>query len=175
LRKISYNPLINLELYERIQGNPRKSNPQNLGFSQRNGHVPRKPKPGRRTASRPPSRRSQTDSIQMHSGLDRDGSPPVRLSGPYPAGPDRRAPGSAGARSRFDWSAARLRFHPPGADGPPVKRPCAWSSRVARRTISKGNLERSAISRRDWAPSERFSTHSMAIFSVAMSFPPMRL
>ena len=65
-------PLIRLDSDERIQGNPSFSNPQNLGFSQRNGDVPRKPKPGRRTASRPPPRRSQTDSIQMHSGLTLD-------------------------------------------------------------------------------------------------------
>src|ERR1700688_1719826 len=71
LLKISCNPLISLDSDERIQGNPRKSKPQNLGFSQRNGCEPRKPKPARRTASRPPSRTSQTDSIQMHSGLVR--------------------------------------------------------------------------------------------------------
>jgi hypothetical protein len=32
IRKISCNPLISLDSDERIQGNPRKSNPQNLGF-----------------------------------------------------------------------------------------------------------------------------------------------
>src|ERR1700729_1768684 len=52
--------------------NPRKSKlfqpPKPRVFAAKRD-VPRKPKPGRRTASRPPSRRSQTDSIQMHSGL----------------------------------------------------------------------------------------------------------
>jgi hypothetical protein len=38
------NSLISLDSDERIQGNPRKSNPQNRGFSQRNGRSPRKPK-----------------------------------------------------------------------------------------------------------------------------------
>jgi hypothetical protein len=32
LLKISRNPLISLDSYERIQGNPRKSNPQKLEF-----------------------------------------------------------------------------------------------------------------------------------------------
>jgi hypothetical protein len=35
--KISGNPLISLDSVERIQGNPSFSNPQNLGFSRRNG------------------------------------------------------------------------------------------------------------------------------------------
>jgi hypothetical protein len=43
--RISRNPLISLDSDERIQGNPRKSNPENLGFSQRNSDEPRKPKP----------------------------------------------------------------------------------------------------------------------------------
>jgi hypothetical protein len=38
------NPLISLDSDERIQGNPRKSNSRQLGFSQRNGRDPRKPK-----------------------------------------------------------------------------------------------------------------------------------
>jgi hypothetical protein len=38
--------LISLDSDERIQGNPRKSNLSNRGFSQRNGDEPRKPKPG---------------------------------------------------------------------------------------------------------------------------------
>src|ERR1700722_10728396 len=46
LAKIQRNPLKNLDSDERIQGNPRKSNPHNRGFSQRNGGPPRKPKPG---------------------------------------------------------------------------------------------------------------------------------
>ena len=37
LLKIPCNPLISLDSDERIQGNPSFSNPQNLGFSQRNG------------------------------------------------------------------------------------------------------------------------------------------
>src|ERR1700722_11699788 len=41
------NPLISLDSDEEIQGNPRKSNPHNWGFSQRNGQEPRKPKPDR--------------------------------------------------------------------------------------------------------------------------------
>jgi hypothetical protein len=39
--------LISLDSDERIQGNPRKSNTQNMGFSQQNGEAPRKPKSGR--------------------------------------------------------------------------------------------------------------------------------
>jgi hypothetical protein len=62
--KISHNPLISLDSDEKIQGNPRKSNPQNLGFLQRNGRSPRKPKSGSTTASRPLSRRSQTTPSQ---------------------------------------------------------------------------------------------------------------
>jgi len=38
------NPLISLDSDERIQGNPRKSNPHDRRFSQRNGREPRKPK-----------------------------------------------------------------------------------------------------------------------------------
>jgi hypothetical protein len=38
------NPLISLDSDERIQGNPRKSNPQDRGFSQRNGRSPRQSK-----------------------------------------------------------------------------------------------------------------------------------
>jgi hypothetical protein len=44
--KIPCNQLIRLDSDERIQGNPRKSNPHKRGFSQRNGGPPRKPKPG---------------------------------------------------------------------------------------------------------------------------------
>jgi hypothetical protein len=36
--------LKSLDSNERIQGNPRKSNPHDRGFSQRNGQGPRKPK-----------------------------------------------------------------------------------------------------------------------------------
>jgi hypothetical protein len=43
-RKIPRNPLISLDSDERIQGNPRKSNPHKQGFSRRNGEAPRKPK-----------------------------------------------------------------------------------------------------------------------------------
>src|ERR1700733_14956295 len=51
------NPLISLDSDERIQGNPRKSNPHNPGFLQRKDHGPRKPKstrsdPIRRSAER---------------------------------------------------------------------------------------------------------------------------
>jgi hypothetical protein len=67
--KIWCNPLISLDSNERIQGNPSFYNPQNLGFSQAKRDVPRKPKPDQRAASRTASRGSQTDSIQMHSGL----------------------------------------------------------------------------------------------------------
>jgi hypothetical protein len=38
------NPLISLDSDERIQGNPRKSNPHDRGSSQRNSDEPRKPK-----------------------------------------------------------------------------------------------------------------------------------
>jgi hypothetical protein len=45
------NPLISIDSDERIQGNPRKSNPHNPVFSQRNGEGPRKAKPIGWTAS----------------------------------------------------------------------------------------------------------------------------
>jgi hypothetical protein len=38
------NPLKSLDSDERIQGNPRKSNPSRTGPSQRNGHALKKPK-----------------------------------------------------------------------------------------------------------------------------------
>jgi hypothetical protein len=38
------NPLISLDPDERIQGNPRKSNPPKAGFSKLNSRGPRKPK-----------------------------------------------------------------------------------------------------------------------------------
>jgi hypothetical protein len=44
LTKIACNPLIRLVSDERIQGNPRKSNVQKLGFSYGNSHGPRKSK-----------------------------------------------------------------------------------------------------------------------------------
>ena len=51
LRLVPRNPLKSLDPDERIQGNPRKSNPHKRGPSQRNAMAPRKPK----TASdRPP-------------------------------------------------------------------------------------------------------------------------
>jgi hypothetical protein len=43
-RFIPRNSLKRLDSDERIQGNPRKSNTQKRGFSQRNRHAPRKPK-----------------------------------------------------------------------------------------------------------------------------------
>jgi hypothetical protein len=43
-RKIPRNPLISLDSDERIQGNPRNSNPHKQGFPRRNGRGPRKPK-----------------------------------------------------------------------------------------------------------------------------------
>jgi hypothetical protein len=43
--KILCNPLISLDSVERIQGNPSFSNPQNLGFSQRNGTFQENPNP----------------------------------------------------------------------------------------------------------------------------------
>ena len=43
LLKISCNPLISLDSDERIQGNPRKSNPPEQGFPRRNEEAPRKP------------------------------------------------------------------------------------------------------------------------------------
>src|SRR5271156_5887979 len=61
----SRNPLISLDSDERIQGNPRESNPHEQGSSQRNGLGPRKPKRIDRTdVAGPLPRRSQTDSIQ---------------------------------------------------------------------------------------------------------------
>jgi hypothetical protein len=42
--KMPRNPLISLDSVERIQGNPRKSNPHKQGFSRRNGAGPRKSK-----------------------------------------------------------------------------------------------------------------------------------
>ena len=42
--KIPCNPLISLDSDEKIQGNPRKSNPLNRGFSKQNSHAPRHPK-----------------------------------------------------------------------------------------------------------------------------------
>src|ERR1700722_20161875 len=43
-RKIPRNPLISLDSDERIQGNPRNSNPHKLRFPRRNGEAPRRPK-----------------------------------------------------------------------------------------------------------------------------------
>ena len=43
-RKIPRNPLISRDSVERIQGNPRNSNPHKQGFSQPNGEAPRKSK-----------------------------------------------------------------------------------------------------------------------------------
>jgi ABC-type oligopeptide transport system ATPase subunit len=63
------NPLISLDSDERIQGNPRKSNPHDRRFSQRNDQGPRKPKRTDRCRG-PLPRRSQTDSIQRQSGLE---------------------------------------------------------------------------------------------------------
>ena len=42
--KIPRNSLISLDSDERIQGNPRKSNPQKRGFSRQKGREPRKSK-----------------------------------------------------------------------------------------------------------------------------------
>jgi hypothetical protein len=67
--KISCNPLISIDSDERIQGNPRKSNPQNLGFSQPNRDVQENPN---RVDDRRRARcreGAKPDSIQMHSGL----------------------------------------------------------------------------------------------------------
>jgi hypothetical protein len=48
-RFFPHNPLKTFDSDERIQGNPRKSNPDNQGFSQQKGPAPRKPKPVDRT------------------------------------------------------------------------------------------------------------------------------
>jgi hypothetical protein len=45
--------LKSLDHDERIQGNPRKSNPHDRGFSQQNSHGPRKPKRSTAPMSRP--------------------------------------------------------------------------------------------------------------------------
>jgi hypothetical protein len=59
------NPLISLDSDEEIQGNPRKSNPLNLGFQKLNSHRPRKPKRVVLThVAGPPPGGSQTDSIR---------------------------------------------------------------------------------------------------------------
>jgi hypothetical protein len=67
--KISCNPLISIDSDERIQGNPRKSNPQNLGFCSQTATFQENP-------NRVDERRcarcregAKPDSIQMHSGL----------------------------------------------------------------------------------------------------------
>jgi hypothetical protein len=68
LLKISCNSLISLDPDERIQGNPSFYNPQNLGFSQRNGTFQENPNRVDERASRPVEK-EPADSIQMHSGL----------------------------------------------------------------------------------------------------------
>ena len=68
--KIPRNPLISLDSDERIQGNPRKSNPHKRRSSQRNGQEPRKSKRSDRTNVASPLRqRTHTDSIQRRSAL----------------------------------------------------------------------------------------------------------
>jgi hypothetical protein len=67
--------------------NPSFSNPQNLGFPRRNGDVPRKPKTGRRTASRPPNEKEPN---RLHpnaqrsrvSGQSRAARSPMSLQAP---------------------------------------------------------------------------------------------
>jgi hypothetical protein len=56
------NLLIPHDSDEEIQGNPRKSNLQNLGFSQRNGQEPRKPKSGRLVGPGKSRRRGKAES-----------------------------------------------------------------------------------------------------------------
>src|ERR1700760_1392434 len=63
------NSLISLVSRERIQGNPRKSNTRNPGFSQRNGNEPRKTKPDRPTAPRPP--RGSANPLHSHTQRSR--------------------------------------------------------------------------------------------------------
>ena len=62
-RENPHNPLISLDSDERIQGNPRKSNPHKRGFSQRNGEAPRKPKRVDRTTVE----KEPTESIRPNS------------------------------------------------------------------------------------------------------------
>src|ERR1700733_6858328 len=66
-----HNPLKRFDSDERIQGNPRKSNPSELRFSQRKGRPAKKIQTGRPGHCR---ERSQTDSIPMRSALAEDPS-----------------------------------------------------------------------------------------------------
>jgi hypothetical protein len=59
-RRIAHNPLKRLISDERIQGNPRKSNPPASALSHPNGGHPRKPKRIRRTNVGPLPRHSQS-------------------------------------------------------------------------------------------------------------------
>jgi hypothetical protein len=85
-KKIPRNPLISLDLDERIQGNPSFSNPHNLGFSSEKATIQENPNPidldGLEMA---PLRASRTDSIQRRSassGKSADGQErPMRRQG----------------------------------------------------------------------------------------------
>jgi hypothetical protein len=94
------NPLKSLDSDERIQGNPRKSNPPGMGFSRRNRDRPRKPKRSDRTTvdqpRKEPDRRRQTAK---------------RFSETAP----RAAPSSGGRSGRRSRSSRRRR--PPSARG----------------------------------------------------------
>jgi hypothetical protein len=69
------NPLISRDSDERIQGNPRKSNPHNRGYSERNSQEPRKSKRDRLShvaARRGPYRRlARPDSCPHHEASQR--------------------------------------------------------------------------------------------------------
>jgi hypothetical protein len=80
------NPLISLVSHERIQGNPRKSNPHNQGFSERKGHEPRKSKSSRSEAvCRPSAATKPIDAIRRPSA--RSAPAPVRTRIPAPPNP----------------------------------------------------------------------------------------
>src|ERR1700722_6906296 len=94
------NPLKSLDSDERIQGNPRQSNPHNRGYLQRNGRGPRKPKRIDRTdlAGAPPRQRQSDFSPnakwpERSRVADREGLAGVRvLAGgrPLPLSPGAR-------------------------------------------------------------------------------------
>src|SRR5271168_5200572 len=68
----SCNPLKCLVSDERIQGNPRKSNTSERGFSQRKGDQPRKSKPIHRTAV-------EKDPDRLHPKAKRLGEDPREI------------------------------------------------------------------------------------------------
>jgi hypothetical protein len=82
------NPLISLDSDERIQGNPRKSNPHERGFSRRNGDWPRKPKRIDRT--KVPGPAAEKEPNRLHA---------------------KRSKGEGGARERVESGCREPRRH----------------------------------------------------------------